>query len=141
MSKNNTPTAVRVARWTAIAAFGAALGSFLNTMWTSAPWWVKTSEERAAEHASSTSAHISSLGTTPDDAPMSMMMSVSEPELYEKVMLYIQHHTSVTALIVVSGLIGLVAMYIEYKHRKKVKEVSENVREPKTVRSRVLPPR
>ncbi len=34
-----TPTAVRVARWTACAALISALGSVFSTMWQEKPWW------------------------------------------------------------------------------------------------------
>ena len=36
---NHTPIAVRVARWSALAAAITALGSVGDTMWTERPWW------------------------------------------------------------------------------------------------------
>lgn len=47
MPKSKTPTAVRVARWTAIAAAVTALGSTINTMWEKKPWFLGGDETPA----------------------------------------------------------------------------------------------
>lgn len=59
MPKRQTPTAVRVARWTAIAAGVTALGSTVNTMWEKKPWFLGGDEPAQVERveARPTGAH------------------------------------------------------------------------------------
>lgn len=61
--KNDTPTAVRVARWTAVAASVTALGTIGNTFIEKRPWFLGGDEPRAIV-----------VSTTPNN---------TKPEIYE----------------------------------------------------------
>jgi hypothetical protein len=111
--KPTTPTAVRVARWSALAAAAAAASSFLNTMWTSAPWWSKHAEAKAA------SAHVSSMmAEGGGNTTASVAMAMREPDIIDKMFLYVQHNQTAVAFMVVSGMVIAVSAVMEYYHRK-----------------------
>jgi hypothetical protein len=57
MSKKETPTAVRVARWTAVAAAITALGTIGNTFIEKRPWFLGGEDEKPAIVASVPKSH------------------------------------------------------------------------------------
>lgn len=107
-----TPTPVRVARWSALVAAVTAVGSFLNTMWTTAPWWVQQSKATAevAMSAKSVSESV--------EEPVVMAMA---PELgiIDTVIQHIRNNPMSMTLIGVCGLVLTWSIVAEYLHRRK----------------------
>lgn len=108
------PTPVRVARWAALAAATTALGSFVNTMWTSTPWWVARKDEMRAAAEAVADASV----TNGDEVMMTMAAAAPDPSLYEKSLLYIQHNNVSVALMVGCGVLIIFSAIMEYRHRK-----------------------
>jgi len=128
MSKS-TPTAVRVARWSALAAGVAAFGSFLNTMWTSEPWWYSRIVEKRESAHPTVNAMMSSSDSFVDGITPTMAMSAPDPTLYEKFLLYAQHNQLAVSLIVACGLVIVGSTVIEYFHSKKHKKFQATLSE------------
>lgn len=105
MKNKETPTSVRVARWSAGAALITGTVSMFNTVWTERPWWM-VSEKTSIDTATS--------------ANMAMVMSTSPgPELglFNDFLVRMEHSPISTWLIVGSVVIIAVFAAIEYFHR------------------------
>ena len=102
MSKS-TPTPVRVARWSALAAAITALGSIINTVWTSEPWWVKRHD--AIHQVAGTKSLELTMSAAPDPSP------------YEYFIQYIHTNPISSSLIAVSAIVMMWYTYMEYRHR------------------------
>ena len=110
MSSKNTPVAVTVARWSALAAGVTALGSILNTMWTEAPWWVQRAD------AAKVSPEIKMMAA--DEVMPMMAMSAPAPSFYDVAMAKISTSPIAVTLVAVSALVIVGSLVMEYHHRK-----------------------
>jgi hypothetical protein len=126
MSKSSTPVAVRVARWTALAAAITALGSIGNTMWTERPWWkdppaaTATAEYVPAPKMYRAPSSVSmDDGTLKSEKPIIAMSMAPAPEtIWDK----LKGIPMTTWLIIGSAIVGGAYALIEYLHsRSKAK--------------------
>lgn len=95
------PVPVLVARWSALAAGTTALGSVINTLWTSEPWWVKTEAERAVNVKT-----------------MALTASAPSLDLYQKAWQFVHHYPIASALIIICGFVLVWSLMTEYHHHK-----------------------
>lgn len=110
-----TPTPVRVARWSALVAGVTALGSFLNTMWTTAPWWVQQS--KATAEAATTMSAVAADSTS---EPVVMAMALPpELGLLDTIIQHIQHNPVSMTIVGACGLVLVWSVIAEYLHRRK----------------------
>ena len=124
----STPTPVRVARWSALVAAVTAVGSFLNTMWTTAPWWVQQAKDTAHASSATTMSAVAAMTAEVGDPVASIAMSVG-PELgvMDSIIQHIQHNPLSMTLIGLCGLILIWSVIAEYYHRKRAaKDTQDN---------------
>ena len=125
--ENKTPTSVRVARWSALAAAITALGSIVNTMWTERPWWKEPPIAPIVHTAIQPKSEASGYHTT---APMTfantamIKREVASVPTEVKLSLWdrINSISVSTWLIVASSGVGFVSAAVEYFHRRNAKK-------------------
>jgi hypothetical protein len=121
-----TPTAVRVARWTTIAAAVTALGSFFNTMWTERPWWKEPPPSPIVAPVSPPkndyNVGVSGLGFSMKDETAPTTAAAPRLSLWEKFLNQLQRSPTATWIMIAAGAIGISSLVYEllWKRRDRI---------------------